>query len=718
MSERVKAEDIAGVDQQTGRELLVNLAKGTILPAETPPIYITQIGRQKQGPYSWISMPKPLSMIALGSEVTAAYEETGVLLFVPRGSERFSYRWVDIYQAGEDFSADLNDRVDSLRINPETGKFEKKGWFGPEQQPFMDYLAGNLEIEDPNTLPSFRVKRSRNDAALLGRVNNTDLKVNFKSDLDPFTVIDVVPRYVPKKEYFWIEGYKTGDTERTNPLFTRRAIAGESPSISEWRGPGIQSIVDWTYGKLQTPEVEEVEHKLDQNTKNSAITLEGSKLMVYLDKNASLTREDPIFLNAKEKGPYRWLEAQQADQEGTRRVVSRVLISASEGKPVLQGGWMGPERQALKDFIEEKANNDALYNFDALINSNGQINLFVSEGEAIKIGGFRNSAFNTGETVVLSPSVNESNKLVLTVTRPNDPAVVVAQATFERETNSFHTIIVGRKPTRQWNQEMLLEKAKEIAGETGDITYKISVQEDRAFANTVSSKYPGGWPKLRKDLGITQVDKTGAYQDEDGIKWAPVNKIAQMTNQDNASVLRFLKSSGLNLIEGRGGNGQVANLYPLDEALAYLESARRQRWTPERIRTEATKYLETHERIAMPDLKKGEYMHLASAIYRYYPGGINQLCLDMGLKINKRSKGYWTPENIEAEARGFIEEHGKLNMALLAKNGSHALRKAIIDKYPGQIHALWEKLGIVENSDRLSKDQANAALDSLFGGEL
>jgi hypothetical protein len=115
---------------------------------------------------------------------------------------------------------------------------------------------------------------------------------------------------------------------------------------------------------------------------------------------------------------------------------------------------------------------------------------------------------------------------------------------------------------------------------------------------------------------------------------------------------------------------------------------------PEAIVAEAKKFVEIYGELKEETLNGNGYSSLLRAIRLYYEGSIHQLRMDLGLENRRKREKYWTPENIEAEAKAFYEAEGDLSLKLLLEKNRTDLRSTIVRRYPGGIRALTMKLGL------------------------
>lgn len=115
-------------------------------------------------------------------------------------------------------------------------------------------------------------------------------------------------------------------------------------------------------------------------------------------------------------------------------------------------------------------------------------------------------------------------------------------------------------------------------------------------------------------------------------------------------------------------------------------------WNPETTEVEAQRFFEEHNDFSLPLLAKNKENSLAVAVNKY-PGGLAALREKLDLEPKRKPNSYWTPENIEAEARQFMEQGQSFITSALKQEGRNDLLIAATRKYPGGIKGLQEKLG-------------------------
>jgi hypothetical protein len=123
--------------------------------------------------------------------------------------------------------------------------------------------------------------------------------------------------------------------------------------------------------------------------------------------------------------------------------------------------------------------------------------------------------------------------------------------------------------------------------------------------------------------------------------------------------------------------------------------APQRRWTPELIRQEATLFYQTHGVVSSRVLAHAGESGLSAAIFRYYPGKMQQLRQDIGTP-GPKSPGYWSKmphDELLARAREILMAHGEISSNTLHNMGESGLAEAIRHYYPGGMRQVKKDLG-------------------------
>jgi len=505
------------IDQKTGREKLAKLLKSEITIEEIDPIFLASI--KGEGKTRLRLHDHNSATINLKPEAYKAYEKYGALLALAQKDKRFGYQWLDFYPVEQDGTVDLNKKLDSVRVNTDTGKFENRGWYGPEQQAFLDYLSGSLSIENPSNLPTFTTKiirfKNNRQGIYLGRVKGQNLALDFRRSLQvDSSEIIIMSKYDPQRKYFWIEGYDVDDPENSHALFVKKIILDDSGriKIANWNGPRIE----W----------------------------------------AAVTPEERITL----------IEKRITEFIAQGNVLNQITLKKS---------GMGDLVSAINKYYP-----------------NGLTGLKMRFG-----------------------------------------------------------LEIDRHSKGYWTPEQIEKEAIYFYRNEGTLTQQLLAKKGRRdLLSAIYKFYPGGIVQLKVNLELELAERPKGY------------------------------------------------------------------WNPEKIEEEARGFLEQEGGLTQRLLVSRGRPELKSAISRNYPGGIYALEQKLGLAIKQQLPGYWTPEQIEKEAKEVFEEEGALTQKVLYRKGKAGLAGAIKRHYPGGLTGLKEKLGISipNNEDTISPEEANERLMKLL----
>lgn len=471
---------IKPIDNKTGREKLTKLIKGELTIDDIEPIYVTDFrinGEDAQFYVCYIGS-KPVT-ISINLTAYKAYEERGGLLAIPRKNEKFGYQWFDFYEVNQDNRIDLNNKLDSIRFT-NNGKFENQGWNGPERQAFIDYISGNLEVDNPNELPPFNAKIGNEHKGVyrvhIGNYQRRQYRIEFSKSIPISSEeIFIQPKYDEKRKYEWIEGYDTSDTEHSMPLFTRRIIDVDTKEkreskekrrekqIVRWKGPQIQSIVDWAYGRLLIEDIEEGEILVDEDKKHLIRFLGDPNLKINLgEENSSFDKTKPIYLVAKEEEPYKWIEVQQDYNldDDSRRLISMLRLEVSESKPKLNGNWQGPDKQAIVDYIDGKIDPKYLRRLKLKVGNSKNVYIATFKGKQLTVSYLslmRDNLLSMGDILQAMPTKDDEGELILGIAKENEEHIL-RRFKYDRNKNHFHVLDEQQEesiPPDQANEELM-----------------------------------------------------------------------------------------------------------------------------------------------------------------------------------------------------------------------------------------------------------------------
>ena len=241
------------------------------------------------------------------------------------------------------------------------------------------------------------------------------------------------------------------------------------------------------------------------------------------------------------------------------------------------------------------------------------------------------------------------------------------------------------EPTRN----ALLESEGQMILDAGGVLSDQSLRKGgtSSFRRAALEFYPGGLAGLREKLGVGDTVKKRR-------QWK------KTTNVENV-----LLAEGRKIMKENGGDFTAEFLiskklyYPIHQKYpgGYLQFRKdlgldlkrrtKADITPEKIKNDVQAFIAEHGRFASSLAEKVGRGDLSSAVRYHYPGGVNQILIDIGQPINRRE---WTPANIESEALAIFKAKGELSYSLL--NQVPGLKMAINRHYPGMIEALKAKV--------------------------
>jgi len=453
---------VTPIDQKTGREKLIKLIRSDISIDDIDPIYITDLQEYRDKTVQlYIGRIDSSISINLNQNTYRSYIDTGALLAIPKKNLKFGYQWLEFYAVKNNTVA-LNDMLQSTRITDD-GKFENDSWHGYEHQAFMDYMSGNLKIDDLNELPPFIAKVVYGGKAVyLGGYGTRKNSIHYEVTsglpiLNSFREVIIKLKHDPKRNYVWIEGYDVADTEQKRPLFKRRIIDLDTQGddqeqedkkkkkIVAWKGPQIQSIIDWAYGRLPIDDAEKATVVLNQDIKRYQLLGNLLALNIDIRDNKQIDIKEPLYLVAKEDDLYKWLEIQQdnnLNSGNNRRIISMFRLEVYEGAPKLNGNWQGPDRQAIVDYIDGKIDPKYLKRVKLKVGNtiSCYIAMFKSKQLHISMSPLlKNNLLSVGDTMQVVPITNEASELILGIARENEEEILMRYK-YDRKKGNFYVL--------------------------------------------------------------------------------------------------------------------------------------------------------------------------------------------------------------------------------------------------------------------------------------
>lgn len=218
-----------------------------------------------------------------------------------------------------------------------------------------------------------------------------------------------------------------------------------------------------------------------------------------------------------------------------------------------------------------------------------------------------------------------------------------------------------------------------------------------SLGSAISIYYPGGMRGIRQEIGLDQLRvPRGYWQDEKNIENEAkefINKGGKLSE----TALKKGNLSSLAAAIGTNYHGGIKALREKLGEVQELQRPRGYWKDTSRIEEHARLFLQEEGVLTTYLLNQKGKSYLLHAIQKYYPGGMRELQKKVGLEPRYNPVGYWTAETVEDEARKFFEEHGDLTSALMTMEGRTDLVGGIQHNYEGGFTALKEKLGVTTN---------------------
>lgn len=570
--------------QKAGIELAQKILLGQVSFESLPPICLTDIrlkeNRQFHKTYGQLYVGPQQPAVNISPEVLSEYQERGVAVMIPKSMEKFGYYWVDIHPVDLDNKVDLSRVLQSIRVNLQTQRLEVAGWRGSELQAFFDYALGKIAVEDPNALPPFVLNIGKNGNIHLGLLNRREVKINLDSPPQTSTgEAQIYPRYDHSRGYFWVDGYDPADAKQARLLFTRRVVVDSDQNISlvDWKGLEIQSFVDWAYGRMSVSKLEPFQYTFNVGINFRQISLRFPNLLIKIDSK-KLDPMRPVTVIPREDGGYKWIEVVQQDSFNPENqiLLTRALIDQRSVEPKVKGRWHGIERQLLVDFWDDRVGCDQVRDLEVELDSQQVAYVVNYHGKAVSIP-LRSGGFSKGDRILLRASIDPDN-FIFQISKAGRPLEILAESRFDKESSTFKTRALetarAHKVSGYWTDEKMKELALHIYKECGDLTERLVRERDPKLASAIASRFPGGWPGLKIEIGLVQVNRDGIFTDKEGIQWGSSGLIAQEVGIDFSTLIKLFKESNLDTLDGWAMNSQRTQLYRLDEAVAYIQKWR------------------------------------------------------------------------------------------------------------------------------------------------
>lgn len=459
--------------------------------------------------------------LKITQDMQQVFRTGGSILATPKEDE--FYKWIDFLSVDQNGYIIPPIPLASCKVDYGVRKFNFISWYGSENQLFLDYLGGQLNI-DPSRLRSFRAGVIRGVKSLnriaIGYVNNTSVDtLVVKSHLTEIgSEVIMKPRQDSVKDYSWVEGYASNKDGEEQLVCSRRFFRGEK-RLYPWKGPEVQTFIDWVLGKLSFDEVNPL--TVIPDNQSLMIVLEGSQqnnITINLKDHSLIPGVDSVILVPTKDNLYEWIEihkAQDSDQNNNLPIAS--FRVKREGKRKLDGTWPGPVKQRYIDFLDNKLDIAALDPLHCTVGANKYIYLFRYRGKPVQLG-LKNigSLFTPGEVTTVTPSVT-NEQFVVTVTGQSQQCEVFVVNRNNLKINSSKPLrnLKTPKPEGYWTIDKVVKEANEFYKSQGDISQSLLAKAGRQDLVSAIRDIVGGMIPLKERLGVT-LHKKVSSEDADG----------------------------------------------------------------------------------------------------------------------------------------------------------------------------------------------------------
>lgn len=178
----------------------------------------------------------------------------------------------------------------------------------------------------------------------------------------------------------------------------------------------------------------------------------------------------------------------------------------------------------------------------------------------------------------------------------------------------------------------------------------------------------------------------------------------------------LLKKIGRSDLLGAVTKNYPGGLFALKDRLQVQRRKPRGYYTVEQIEADAKAFLNEHGSLHPKVMRDNGYSSLSAKISQY-PGGMRSLLVALGVEKDKELRGPWSKERILEMAKQIFAHEGKISNYYLQKTKRSSLGSAITRFYPGGWKQLRVDLKIQQSEVNISKEQANTDLDNLFEEE-
>jgi hypothetical protein len=260
---------------------------------------------------------------------------------------------------------------------------------------------------------------------------------------------------------------------------------------------------------------------------------------------------------------------------------------------------------------------------------------------------------------------------------------------------------------------ILERESQEIIANGGELTsVALNKNGHTAFLAAVRRYFPDGLMGLQTRLNIMpkSTQRPRGY-------WQDLTKIEAeargVIEEHGDLTANLLKEAGRSDLLGAALRNYPGGIFALKDRLMGQNRRPRGHYSSEQVEAETRAFVDKYGSLKYELMLEKGYATLSRKISEY-PGGRRGITIALGLEGSVETRKPWTPERILEEAKAVYLKEGKISHDLLVKLKQSGLGSAIARRYPGGWNQIKLDLGINPDKKKLSSEQANTDLDSLM----
>ena len=260
---------------------------------------------------------------------------------------------------------------------------------------------------------------------------------------------------------------------------------------------------------------------------------------------------------------------------------------------------------------------------------------------------------------------------------------------------------------------ILERESHEIIANGGELTsVALNKNGHTAFLAAVRRYFPDGLMGLQTRLNVMpkSIQRPRGY-------WQDLTKIEAeargVIEEHGDLTANLLKEAGRSDLLGAALRNYPGGIFALKDRLMGQNRRPRGHYSSEQVEAETRAFVDKYGSLKYELMLEKGYATLSRKISEY-PGGRRGITIALGLEGSVETRKPWTPERILEEAKAVYLKEGKISHDLLVKLKQSGLGSAIARRYPGGWNQIKLDLGINPDIKKLSSEQANTDLDSLM----